>query len=484
MAYYEQFDLRRTHILERSLMVYTIRQLEPESKIGQEVSLEMIHQIIPRDLILQALQQEHSLEERERRLPQLAVVCVLMARILYPRDGFGKILRTLWDELRYLYPDPCDEQLKAPTASAFSYRREHLRPKALQWLFRTVCQPRATHETEGAFAFGRRLMALDSTLKSVADTRENAKVFGRCSGGKGTSAFPQVRLSLLAECGTHLVVDAVFAPSRPSEQHGARRLLRSLRPGMLVLWDCGYHGYPLLWDFKQTGADLLAALPSEDRPEVVACLADGTHLVRVWKRKGSRKDPPVLMRLIEYTFTDPALPGYEQPRRLLTTLLDQEEAPAEALITLYHERWEVERIVAELERLYPFLQARIRSETPFGVIQELYGLLLGHYAVRALMLQAAEQAHLDVDRLSYDHAVHTLSLALPRFQCAQPCCKLRLLAWLLQDLLTVQVAERGVRTYPRVVKRRSSPFDTKKPTHAHPPQPDKHKTLCEMVRLI
>jgi hypothetical protein len=327
-------------------------------------------------------------------------------------------------------------------------------------------------------------MALDSTLKSVADTKANAKVFGRCSGGKGTSAFPQVRLSLLAECGTHLVVDAVFAPSRPSEQHGARRLLRSMRPGMLVLWDCGYHGYPLLWDFKQTGADLLAALPSEDRPEVVERLADGTQLVRVWKRKGSRKDPPVLMRLISYTFTDPALPGYEQPRRLLTTLLDPQEAPAEALITLYHERWEIERIVAELERLYPFLQARIRSETPFGVIQELYGLLLGHYAVRALMLQAAEQAHEDVDQLSYDHAVHTLSLALPRFQRAHPCFKLRLLAWLLQDLLTVQVAERGVRTYPRVVKRRSSPFDTKKPAHSHPPQPDKHKTLCEMVRLI
>jgi hypothetical protein len=327
-------------------------------------------------------------------------------------------------------------------------------------------------------------MALDSTLKSVADTKANAKVFGRCSGGKGTSAFPQVRLSLLAECGTHLVVDAVFAPSRPSEQHGARRLLPSLRPGMLLLWDGGYHGYPLLWDFKQTEADLLAALPSEDRPEVVERLADGTSLVRVWKRKGSRKDPPVLMRLLEYTFTDPALPGSEQPRRLLTTLLDPQEAPAEALITLSHERWEIERIVAELERLSPFLQARIRSETPFGVIQELYGLLLGHYAVRALLLQAAEQAHEDVDQLSYEHAVHTLSLALPRFQRAQPCWKLRLVAWWLQDLLAVQVTERGVRTYRRVVKRRSSPFDTKKPAHAHPPQPDKHKTLREMVRLI
>ncbi len=61
---------------------------------------------------------------------------------------------------------------------------------------------------------------------------------------------------------------------------------------MLVLWDCGYHGYPLLWDLKQTGADLLAALPSEDRPEIIARLSDGSSLVRVWKRKGSRKDPP------------------------------------------------------------------------------------------------------------------------------------------------------------------------------------------------
>jgi pimeloyl-ACP methyl ester carboxylesterase len=99
----------------------------------------------------------------------------------------------LWDELRYLYPDPCDEQLKAPTASAFSYRRQHLRPKARHGLFHTVCQPRATQQTEGTFAFGRLLMALDSTLKSVADTPENAKVFGRCSEGKGTSTPSPIR---------------------------------------------------------------------------------------------------------------------------------------------------------------------------------------------------------------------------------------------------------------------------------------------------
>lgn len=485
MAYYEESELCRTHIVERNLlMAYTIRHLEAESKIGQEVSLEMMHQILPRELILQALQQEHSQEERERRLPMLAVVCVLMARILSPHEGFGKILRSLWDQLRYLYPDPTDRQLRAPTPGAFSYRRQQLRPKALQWLFRTVCQPRASTQTPGAFAFGRRLMALDSSLKSVADTKANAKVFGRCSGGKGRSAFPQVRLSLLAECGTHLVIDAVFSPSRPSEQHAARRLLRSLKAGMLLLWDCGYQGYPLLADLKQSGADLLAALPSSDQPEVVAPLADGTPLVQVCKRKDSRKDPPVLMRLLEYTFTDPALPGCEQKRRLLTTLLDPQEAPALELIALYHERWEVERVVAELEPLYPFLQARIRSQTPRGVIQELYGLLLGHYCVRALMLQAAEQAQLDVDRLSYDHACQTLRLALPRLQAAQPSCKPHLLACLLQDLLTVRVTPRGVRSYPRVVKRRCSPFPSKKPMHAHPPQPDKHKTLCHMVRLI
>jgi hypothetical protein len=318
----------------------------------------------------------------------------------------------------------------------------------------------------------------------VADTAANAKVVGRCSGPKGSSAFPQVRLRLLVEGGTHLVVDAVFAPCRPSEHHGASRLVRSVRPGLRVRWDGGYHGYPLLFALKQTGAELVAALPSEDRPEIIAHWPDGSRLVRLWKRKGSRKDPPVLMRLLEYTFPDPALPGSEQRRRWLSSLLAPEQAPAEVLLELYHERWEVERTVAELERLSPFLQARIRSETPFGVIQELYGLVLGHYTVRALLLRAAEQVHVAVDRLSYDHAVHTLSLALPRFQRAAPCCKLRLLAWLLHDLLAVQVAERGVRTSPRVVKRRSSPFATKKACQAHPPQPDTHKTLREMVRLI
>ncbi len=57
--------------------------------------------------------------------------------------------------------------------------------------------------------------------------------------------FPQARVVGLAECGTHAIFDAVVGPYTTGENTLARDLVSRLGPGMLVLADRGFCGFPL-----------------------------------------------------------------------------------------------------------------------------------------------------------------------------------------------------------------------------------------------
>ena len=50
----------------------------------------------------------------------------------------------------------------------------------------------------------------------------------------------------------------------------------------------------------------------------------------------------------------------------------------------------------------------LRSQTPQGVEQELYGLLLAYFAVRTLMYAAALQADWDPDEVSFVQTINVL----------------------------------------------------------------------------
>src|SRR5438105_10208147 len=95
--------------------------------------------------------------------------------------------------------------------------------------------------------------------------------------------------------------------------------------------------------------------------------------------------------------------------RCVTTLLNPRVAPALALVELYHERWEIELVIDEIKTHERLQRKVLRSKTPEGVHQELYGIFLAHYAVRVLMAQAAIEAHLDPDRLSFTEGLFYLT---------------------------------------------------------------------------
>jgi hypothetical protein len=242
-------------------------------------------------------------------------------------------------------------------------------------LFKRVCRPLARPETVGAFAFGLRLVALDGTVERLPDTPANAAYFGRQKGARGDSAFPQVQCVYLCECGTHAIFDAGFGPYSTSERIGARRLLRSVDAGMLVMWDRGLHEFDMVAGALKRGAHVLARLPAQVKPTWVATLPDGTGLGHIYPSDYQRRKrgEHLLVRIIDATreIDDPARPGHAQRHRLLTTLLEPDFCPALDLVCLYHERWEIEVTIDEMDTHQRLLPRPLRSLHPVGVIQEL-----------------------------------------------------------------------------------------------------------------
>jgi hypothetical protein len=351
-------------------------------------------------------------------------------------------------------------------------------------LFHRLCRPMTTPETPGAFLVGLRLMALDGTVEDVPDTPENVAAFGRHHSDRGDSAFPQVQGVYLVECGAHAIVDAGFWPCHTSERVGGFRMLRAVGPGMLVMWDRGLHDYEMFLAARKRDAHVLARLPAHVKPKRVLTLPDGSYLAYLHPadRQRRRRGEHLPVRIIEYTITDPALPGYGEVHRLVTTLLDAKAYPALDLACAYHERWEIELVIDELDTHQRLAGRPLRSLKPIGVIQELYGLLIAHYAIRFLMHQAALQVGLDPDRLSFVHALQVLHTAIPEFQMTAPDQLPHLYARLLRDIATGRLPARRLRSNPRVVKRKMSKFHLKRPEHDHRPQPS--QSVRQAIALL
>ncbi len=256
-------------------MGYRLRDMSAERNFSDELTLDVLSQAVPHAAILAALETEGAHARRERKLPLAVTMLVAIAMNLYTHLPLDAVLRKIAQGLRFIWPDP---EYEVPTASAITYRRYQLGARPIVALFHQVCQPIATPQTQGAFLFGLRLMAIDGTTEDVPDTPANAAAFGRHSSDRGPSAFPQVQCVYLAECGTHCVVDAGVWPCHTSERVGGIRLLRSVTPDMLVMWDRGFHEYDMLVGVRQRGAQVLSRLPAHVKPHRVCPLPDGTYL--------------------------------------------------------------------------------------------------------------------------------------------------------------------------------------------------------------
>jgi hypothetical protein len=359
-----------------------------------------------------------------------------------------------------------------PARSSLCEARKRLGVEPMRVLHQHVAQPLATPDTPGAFYHEFRLMGIDGSVYDVPDSEANAS-FGRASGGRGEGAFPQVRKVSLVELGTHMETAMVIGGWHEGEQTLARQLWDQLPDDALLLEDRGFFCYDD-WKALDSRVKLLVRLKGNLILRPTERLSDGSYLSKIYPSSHDRDADRngIVVRVIEYTLDDPQRTGCGEVHRLATNLLDADEYPAEELILLYHERWEEELVFDEQKTHQDPRRAekaaQLRSETPDGVRQELYALSLGHYVVRALMFASAKEAGLDVDRMSFTGCFRILQCRLPECD-SRTCASLN--QWyqaLLGELREEQIEPRRNRINPRVIKRKMSKWDKKRPHHRRP----------------
>ena len=449
----------------------------PADEMGRVLDrLAGLEQVIRPEDIQQALAATGRVNSRRCPLTHEVVLWTVLAMGLFTDVPIRQVFK-LCRRLRKGAP--------SPHRSSLCVARQRLGVAPVRHLFERTVRPLARPDTPGAFAFGLRLVGIDGTIYDTPDSDADAAAFGRPSGMHGDGAFPQVRKLSLVELGTHAEVGVVIKTHRCGERTMVEGLLRYLTSAMLLLLDQGFFSEKLWRKLAAGGINVLARVTTQMILEPIRVLPDGSYPAKIYKGDyNRRKDRDgVVVRVIRYTLDDPQRVGHGAEHVLITTLLDDVLYPAMDLIILYHERWEHE-ITFDEQKTHqdpprPSKPTPLRSETPAGVIQEIYAVSLAHFVIRSLMFEAAATVALDPDRLSFTGCFQILKCRLPECEAKTPATFEAWYQGLLWEMQNERTDPRRNRVNPRVIKKQVSNWKKKRPEHRH--LPPLKKTFREAV---
>jgi Insertion element 4 transposase N-terminal len=391
----------------------------PGGRLTDHVSLGVLSAAFSRDLIDEVVEVAGRREKRSRLLPAHVMVRYVIALGLFFGQPYEEVMRQLTGTLQGL--GSWEQDWKVPSASAVTQARQRLGAEPLRELFHRAAVPVADLGTTGAWLRGWRLMAIDGTTFDVPDTEANVAAFGRMGSGPKESAFPKLQVVSLSECGTHAQVAAAMGSCRTGERELAARLAGPVQADMLITADAGFFSWQL-WDlYAGTGAALCWRIGASADLPLVRRLSDGSYLALIFAprvpaarraallaaaRAGEHvdEDRARLVRAAEYTVPDR---GGQDSELIcvISTVLDPAALTAAEMAFAYHQRWEHESGLDEIKTHLRTAGGILRSGSPDLVEQEMWGILLAHYAIRELMCRAADQAGHDPDRVSFLRAV-------------------------------------------------------------------------------
>jgi hypothetical protein len=347
--------------------------------------------------------------KRQRDLPAEAVVYFVIAMALYMHVNLREVLFCLMEGLRMIR----GLDVKIAGKSGISQARTRIGAEPLRHLYEEQVRPIATKSSKGAWYKRWRLISIDGSTLDIPDEVGNREIYGGPTTYNGPCAFPQIRFVCPAEIGTRVLFSGKMAGYGTSEIALAKEIIGNLKPDMLCIADRGFFSRGLWRQARETGADLLWRVRSDIKLPVMTELADGSYLSNLSSYRADRKkDAPIPVRVVEYSLKQNS--GQENMvYRIATSILDPQEAPADDIARLYHERWEIETAFDELKTHLRGSRLCLRSKTPELVEQEFYGLLLAHFTVRGLMHEASRKADIDPDALSFTHSLRVIRRKRP-----------------------------------------------------------------------
>jgi hypothetical protein len=418
--------------------------------------------VVPFELVDEVLAAAGGVQERVRLLPSRVVVYLLLAGGLFEGLGWGQVWSRLTASLPGEHPVPAGASVTG------AMRRVGAGP--LKALFDLLKGAGATTARQAACFAGRLVVAIDGTQLALPDSTANLVAFPKpAAGPNGPAGYPMLRLVTIVACGTRTVIEAVFGTDRIGELTYAARLVADggIRAGMLLLADRNFAAYTFLAQATDTGADFLIRAKTGNgamKLPVLKRLADGSFLTRAGH---------VPLRVIDAEITAHTPDGtcHTGAYRLLTTLLDPHQAPATALVHLYHQRWEIETCYLEVKSM--LLGGRVlRARHPAAVVQETWALLAAHQILRTATADAVlTRTGIDPDRASFTIALNTARDQIIRAAAILDDTTIDLVGHIGQAVLNHLLPTRRPRIRARIIKRAISKYRATQPNadrHSRP----------------
>ena len=413
---------------------------------------------------------QRGLQKRaSRKCPADVMVLFNIAIWLFANDNYTQVFRWMH---RF-------SAKMMPSSSALTQARARIGIPIMISTFKRVVGCLCHADTPGAFYAGLRLVAVDGFVLNLPDSDANRRAFGRPKNGNSFGAFPQCRIVALCEVGSHVFFSYLIKPIRCGEVTLAKCVYRDLPPESLLLFDIGFCAHELMTQVIDSGSGFLGRSKMNRCFRQMEVLSDGSYLSKIYATDYDRRRDRngTIVRVIEYKLDDPQRVGHGETHRLITTLLDAEEHPAQRIVVLYHERWE-EEIAIDEAKTHLRTSPKVRSHSPAGVVQEIAGLLIAHFTLRKLAFEAAAQAGVPPRQISFTGTVNLLRVNL--VECPR---SPRLFSAWYESLIaeiSLQVLEpRRNRINPRVIKRQQSKWNRKQEKHRKLPhlQHEFHETI-------
>lgn len=392
---------------------------------------------------------------RRRRLPAEQVLWLVIGMGLMR----GAPIERVVDALELALPD---KKRTLIAKSAISQARQRLSEDPLAYLFTVSAAEWAGRSAEAHKWRGMALYGMDGSTIRVADSPENRATFGGQinGGGRGDSGYPQVRVVAMMALRSHVLSAFRVADYATGETTLARGIWNEVPENSLVIVDRNFLVKKDLIHLETSGnRHWLSRAKSNTKWAISEKLGKDDYLVE-WDVQETGLPSTWTLRAIHYQKK-----GFPRAT-LLTSLLDPEKYPARELIALYHERWETELGYDEIKTHLLDRREAIRSKTPEGVRQELWGIALAYNLVRVEMERAAAEAGVPPTRISFVAALALIRdefmwFGSPRVTPGSIPASLARLRMNLKRL--VLPPRRPERSFPRAVKVKMSNYSRKRP---------------------
>jgi Insertion element 4 transposase N-terminal/Transposase DDE domain len=400
---------------------------------------------------------------RRRRLPADHVLWLVIGMALMRNESIDRVVE--WLDLAL--PAGRDEPV---ARSAIAKARQRLGEDALAYLFVLTAATWATRSASRHRWRGLSVWGQDGTTLRVPDSSENWKAFGGQvgNGERNGSAYPTVRLLGLMAVRSHILGALVFDAYGTGETSLAQDLWRELPDDSLVLMDRAFLVAHQLSALVRSGQNRhwLTRAKTQTRLRRIKRLGRDDELVEIELSDQTRRAHPEIpevwtVRAIRYQ-----VKGF-RPSTLLTSLLDAAAYPADELVALYHERWELEIGYDEVKTHLLAREETIRSRTPDGVRQEIWGIALAYNLVRVEMERVADELQVEPTRISFVNALalvrYTMLISSTR-PIAPGKIPSRIADMRRQLKLLLLPERRRGRSFPRAVKLKMSNYLRKPPS--------------------